>query len=162
MDGRGVQGIDVRCSVTIGDRLKYDKTSFFKQCQNILTLLNNHTSSWPFKKPVNLEEVPDYADRIKRPMDLETMEKRLETRELYLSKETFRRDLHLIFDNAKSYNKPNTIYYRYAVNLEEYIKPHVEKMTEPTEMELQELAKLAQTRKQQVAKTPRGKVPTPK
>lgn len=49
-------------------RLQYDTTSFFKQCQNILKLLNNHTASWPFKKPVNPEEVPDYADLIKNPM----------------------------------------------------------------------------------------------
>ncbi len=131
--------------------MQYDRTSFFKQCQNVLKLLNNHSSSWPFKKPVNLEEVPDYTDHIKHPMDLETMDKRLETREIYVNKESFRRDLQLIFDNAKSYNKPNTIYYRYAVNLEEYIKPHVEKMTEPTEMELQEFKDLVQLKKQQAA-----------
>ena len=52
----------------VKSRLQYDTTSFFKQCQNVLKLLNNHTASWPFKKPVNLEEVPDYSEFIKHPM----------------------------------------------------------------------------------------------
>jgi len=71
-------------------------------------------------------------------MDLETMEKKLELRKSYRTKNDFAKDVNLIFKNAKDYNKPNTIYYRYAVNLEEYIKPHLEHMTEPSEIELQE------------------------
>ena len=76
------------------------------------------------------------------------MEKHLESRKRYLSKDAFKKDLQLIFDNAKAYNKPNTIYYKYAVSLEEYIKPHVEHMTEPTEVELQEYAKAVQYKEQ--------------
>ena len=109
--------------------------------------MNNHSSSWPFKKPVNLEEVPDYTEFIKHPMDLETMEKKLESRKNYRDKDAFIKDVQLIFENAKTYNKPNTIYYRYALNLEEYIKPHLEHMTEPSEVELQEYDKLEELKK---------------
>lgn len=79
------------------------------------------------------------------------MEKKLEERKEYLSKEAFVNDLQLIFDNAKAYNKPNTIYYRYAVNLEEYIKPHVEHMTEPTKIELEEYSSIVAMKKEQQA-----------
>jgi len=129
--------------------LEYDRTSFFRQCQNTLKLLNNHSSSWPFKKPVNLDDVPDYSDYIKNPMDLETMEHKLESRKYYRSKEAFIKDVQLIIDNAKTYNKPTTIYYRYAVNLEEYIKPHLEQMTDPTEVELEEYDKQIAIKEQQ-------------
>ena len=119
--------------------LEHDTTSFFRQCQNILKLLNNHSSSWPFKKPVNHDEVPDYANFISHPMDLETMEKKLESRQYYTSKSSFQSDVLLIFSNAKHYNKPNTIYYKYAQNLEEYIQRYLEHMTDPTEMELRSM-----------------------
>eukprot|EP00826_Nyctotherus_ovalis_P062608 TRINITY_DN9089_c0_g1_i3.p1 TRINITY_DN9089_c0_g1~~TRINITY_DN9089_c0_g1_i3.p1 ORF type:complete len:379 (-),score=116.73 TRINITY_DN9089_c0_g1_i3:191-1327(-) len=115
-----------------------DRNSFFKQCQNILKQLNNHCSSWPFKKPVNPDEVPDYTEVIKHPRDLESIGKRLESKSHYRSKENFVKDVQLIFDNAKLYNKPNSIYYKHAVNLEEYIRPYLDQMTEPTEAELKE------------------------
>ena len=79
------------------------------------------------------------------------MEKKLESRKCYLNKESFKKDLQLIFDNAKSYNKPSTIYYSYAVNLEEYIKPHLDHMTDPTDVELQEYAKIVQIKDEQLA-----------
>ena len=129
--------------------MEYDRTSFFRQCHNVIKLLSNHSSSWPFKKPVNLEEVPDYTEFIKHPMDLETMEKKLEARKYYRDKESFVKDVKLIFDDAKTYNKPTTIYYKYAVNLEEYIKPQLEHMTDPTEVELQEYDKLEQFKEAQ-------------
>lgn len=91
---------------------------------------------------MNLDEVPDYTEFIKHPMDLETMEKKLESRKSYRTKTDFTRDVYLIFENAKTYNKSSTIYYRYALNLEEYIKPHLEHMTEPSDIELQEYDKL--------------------
>lgn len=76
------------------------------------------------------------------------MEKKLEDRKEYRSKNAFLKDLHLVFENAKTYNKPNTIYYRYAVNLEEYITPYMEHMTDPTEIELQEYANIASMKEQ--------------
>lgn len=45
-------------------------TSFQKSCEKILDLLKSHKSAWPFKDPVKREEVPDYYDIIKNPIDL--------------------------------------------------------------------------------------------
>ena len=73
----------------------------------------------------------------------------MEARKYYLNKESFTKDLQLIFDNAKAYNKPNTIYYNYAVKLEEYISPHLNHMTDPTSVELQEYEKIVKIKESQ-------------
>ena len=36
-----------------------------------------HENSWPFRKPVDREKVRDYYEVIKRPMDLETIQKKV-------------------------------------------------------------------------------------
>lgn len=50
--------------------LKPKGTSFYKSCEKILELLKTHKSAWPFRDPVKREEVPDYYDIIKEPIDL--------------------------------------------------------------------------------------------
>lgn len=43
----------------------------------VLAAVRQHTAAWPFLKPVNPLDVPDYYDHIKYPMDLKTMGDRL-------------------------------------------------------------------------------------
>lgn len=43
----------------------------------VLAAVRQHTSAWPFLKPVEKSEVPDYYDHIKYPMDLKTMGERV-------------------------------------------------------------------------------------
>jgi len=129
------------CTFISYSRHQSNSNSFFKQCQNILKLLNNHCSSWPFKDPVNLDEVPDYTEIIKHPRDLRSIGQKLESKSHYKTKDSFIKEIQLIFDNAKTYNKPNSIYYKHAVNLEEYIGPYLDQLTEPTEAELKEYDK---------------------
>lgn len=50
------------------------------QFSNILQLIKNHKSSWPFLKAVSASEVPDYYEHIKYPMDLKTIGERLKAR----------------------------------------------------------------------------------
>ncbi len=45
-------------------------TTFKNSCKKILDLIKDHKSAWPFKNPVKREEVPDYYDIIKDPIDL--------------------------------------------------------------------------------------------
>jgi hypothetical protein len=40
----------------------------------------------------------------------------------------FKKDVALIFSNAKSYNQEETIYYKYANQLEQLVKPDLERM----------------------------------
>ena len=73
---------------------------------------------WPFLVPVKKEEVPDYNDVVKKPMDLQTLTDNID-RNKYSTKEEFESDLRLIFSNAKEYNTKGTTYYKCAVELEE-------------------------------------------
>lgn len=50
----------------------------FTAMRHILVELNGHASAWPFVAPVNAADVPDYYTVITNPMDLSTMENKLE------------------------------------------------------------------------------------
>lgn len=56
-----------------------------------------------FTKPVDLEEVPDYAEVIKKPMDLSTVLTKIDLHQ-YGSVKEFLQDVDLIWQNALEYN----------------------------------------------------------
>lgn len=47
------------------DLLKTKEVSFVLECQNLLELIKKHPSSWPFRDPVSLDDVPDYVMVVK-------------------------------------------------------------------------------------------------
>jgi histone acetyltransferase len=108
--------------------------NFYTQCRNLVNKIKQTKNSWPFLKPVDPKEVPDYYEVIKEPMgkktfnfyntDLSTLENNLESG-IYKTKEKFVKDLKKIFSNAKSYNKPYTIYHKYAKDLENSIEDSI-------------------------------------
>ncbi|KAJ2905710.1 Bromodomain-containing protein [Zalerion maritima] len=93
---------------------------------SLLHLLNdmqNHQSAWPFLVPVNKDEVADYYDVIKEPMDLSTMEQKLEA-DQYPTPEDFVKDARLVFDNCRRYNNETTPYAKCANKLEnDWVRP---------------------------------------
>ena len=54
-------------------------------------------------------------------LDIKTVEKKL-TSNQYSTKDAFIKDVKKIFSNARTYNQPDTIYYRCANELEKYIQ----------------------------------------
>ncbi|KAE8249841.1 hypothetical protein A4X13_0g5056 [Tilletia indica] len=92
--------------------------------RHVLIEMGNHASSWPFLNPVNGEEVPDYYDVIKNPMDLSTMENKLENNQ-YAVIEDLVVDAQLIFDNCRRYNPPQSPYAKCANKLEKFLKDHL-------------------------------------
>ncbi|KAI8846460.1 PHD-like zinc-binding domain-containing protein [Chytridium lagenaria] len=83
---------------------------------NILRRSLRRLKSW-IKNPCflnrfNPEEVADYLDIVKEPMDFLTMSKKMEANDLNLS--ITQRDLYLICDNATLYNAPETMWGRAA------------------------------------------------
>ena len=113
-------------------QLQYEKdgnTNFISQCRNIITKLKSNKNSWPFAEPVNAQQVPDYYETIKEPMDLQTLEKGLESGK-YKNKTTFEKDLRKIFSNARTYNKVNSIYHKYATMLENMIEDDINNLRE--------------------------------
>ncbi|CAG8491884.1 31579_t:CDS:2, partial [Racocetra persica] len=91
--------------------------SHYVVMKEILNRLKSHPSSLPFHEPVNGDDVPDYYDIIKDPMDLSTVLKRMENNR-YRSLLEFAIDMQKIWNNAKVYNKSDTIFYKSAVELE--------------------------------------------
>lgn len=95
------------------------RTRLYVVLKPLLNDLIHHPASWPFRKPVDPNEVPDYLSVITSPMDLSTMSKRLEN-EYYKSIAEFTADLKLIADNCRKYNDPDTTYYKNANILENF------------------------------------------
>ncbi|KAL4074221.1 Bromodomain-containing protein [Scleroderma citrinum] len=86
--------------------------------------LKSHASAWAFLHPVNGEEVVDYYDVIKRPMDLSMMEHKLNTNQ-YPNFKAFIDDTQLIFDNCRLYNPEGSVYVKHAMKLEKFMKEQV-------------------------------------
>lgn len=101
----------------------------YNQLLHLLNDMQNHTSAWPFAQPVNREEVPDYYEVIKEPMDLSTMEERLQA-DLYPRPEDFIKDAKLIFDNCRKYNNETTPYAKSANKLEKYMWQQIKNIPE--------------------------------
>ncbi|CCH44781.1 Histone acetyltransferase GCN5 [Wickerhamomyces ciferrii] len=97
--------------------------------QLLLTELQNHTASWPFSTPVNKDEIPDYYEVIKEPMDLSTMESKLEN-DHYSTLEEFVYDSKLIFNNCRKYNNETTTYFKNANKLEKFFDSKVKENSE--------------------------------
>jgi len=59
--------------------------------------------SWPFREPVRESDAPGYHKIVKRPMDLQTVMKRLNVN-YYKKLSDLVGDVSLIFDNCRQYN----------------------------------------------------------
>jgi len=92
--------------------------------QRLLSDLQGHPQAWAFLQPVNGAEVEDYYDVIKRPMDLSSMEHKLETNQ-YSSLRGFVDDAQLIFDNCRLYNPEGSVYAKNATRMEKFLKDQV-------------------------------------
>ncbi|KAF0408016.1 Gcn5p [Gigaspora margarita] len=86
---------------------------------NITSELKKHPRSWPFRTPVNGDEVPDYYKVIKNPMDLSKIESKVENN-CYKSIDEFAHDVRIIFHNCRIYNADGTVYVKCASGLEKY------------------------------------------
>lgn len=83
----------------------------------LVSALSTSSNAWPFLQPVNGDEVHDYYEVIKEPMDLSTMEQKLD-KDQYETVEDFVRDVLLIVRNCKRYNAETTPYAKAANKLE--------------------------------------------
>lgn len=101
----------------------------YNQLLHLLNDMQNNTNAWPFQQPVNKDEVQDYYDVIKEPMDLATMEEKHE-KDMYPNPEDFIRDAKLIFDNCRKYNNETTPYAKAANRLEKYMWQKIKEVPE--------------------------------
>lgn len=86
----------------------------------LVKAVTEHVDAWPFKDPVDAREVPDYYDIIKDPIDLKTISKRVESEQYYITLEMFASDMKRMFINARTYNSPDTIYFKCTNRLDSF------------------------------------------
>ncbi|XP_070417672.1 nucleosome-remodeling factor subunit BPTF isoform X33 [Equus przewalskii] len=91
----------------------------YEGLKRVLRSLQAHKMAWPFLEPVDPNDAPDYYGVIKEPMDLATMEERVQRR--YYEKLTeFVADMTKIFDNCRYYNPSDSPFYQCAEVLESF------------------------------------------
>ncbi|KAG2652138.1 hypothetical protein PVAP13_1NG333900 [Panicum virgatum] len=94
------------------------EAAVFKQCEAILKKLMTQKYSHIFNVPVDVVklQIPDYFDIIKTPMDLGTVQKKLESGS-YTSPSDFAADVRLTFNNAMTYNPRGHAVHDMAIQL---------------------------------------------
>ncbi|CAG8468000.1 9557_t:CDS:10 [Paraglomus occultum] len=85
------------------------RPSHYAGMVSLLDELKKHNSSWPFQKPVDPEEVPDYYTVITNPMDLSTIDRKIKANN-YKTVKDFEDDVRKIFKNCRVYNAEGTSY----------------------------------------------------
>lgn len=98
----------------------------------ILDRLQKKDTYGVFSEPVDREELPDYHEVIKHPMDFGTVRNKL-TNGAYASLEQFEKDVFLICSNAMQYNAPDTIYFRQARSIHELAKKNFENLRQDSD-----------------------------
>ena len=98
-----------------GKRCKYLKNV----AENLLNSFVKKDSYGFFLSPVDIKYVPDYLTVIKQPMDFSTIRSKVEHNS-YRKLHEFKSDVYLVFSNAKTYNAPNTVFYKTAHKIQEY------------------------------------------
>ncbi|KAL2103413.1 hypothetical protein ACEWY4_000281 [Coilia grayii] len=84
--------------------------------RSTLDQLQKKDTAGIFSEPVNLKEVPDYLEFITHPMDLSTMESKVEAHK-YHAIADLEADFNLMISNCLTYNAKDTVFHRAAVRL---------------------------------------------
>ena len=76
-----------------------------QQCNDIMNEIRSHPVSEMFLEPVDpiRDGAPDYFKVIKKPMDLTTIQNKLDNR-IYKNVQEWKDDMHLVTSNATTYN----------------------------------------------------------
>nr|XP_049695571.1 nucleosome-remodeling factor subunit NURF301 isoform X2 [Helicoverpa armigera] len=108
----------------------------FENLKRLVKQIQLHKNAWPFMEPVDPREAPTYYKVIKEPMDLQTVERKV-NEQIYSTLSEFIGDMTKIFDNCRYFNPKDSEFYRCAEGLEAFfaqkIKYFREKLFETTQ-----------------------------
>ncbi len=93
------------------------------ECHGVLRRLCKHGKAWPFLQPVDPfeAEAPDYFSVIKRPMDLGTVQHKLDAG-AYSGPTAMLSDVELTLNNAMCYNPPHSTVHQLALALRDVLE----------------------------------------
>ncbi|XP_076892874.1 uncharacterized protein LOC143544727 isoform X1 [Bidens hawaiensis] len=98
----------------------------------ILDRLQKKDTHAVFSEPVDPDELPDYFEVIKQPMDFGTVRSKLDEG-LYSNLEELEADVYLICSNAMQYNSSDTVFFRQARSIHELAKRDFENLKQEGE-----------------------------
>ncbi|XP_008553074.1 nucleosome-remodeling factor subunit NURF301 isoform X1 [Microplitis demolitor] len=101
----------------------------FELLKKLIKQMQAHKSAWPFMEPVDPTEAPDYYKIIKEPMDLQTIEFRINSRS-YKKLSEFIGDMTKIFDNCRYYNQKESQFFKCAESLETFFVHKIKSLRE--------------------------------
>lgn len=87
-----------------------------------------------FCEPVDINEVPDYTEVVKQPMDLSTIRLKLQSG-IYLTLSDMEADFNLMVKNCLDYNNRDTFYYKAGQKMRDQGRPLFRKAREELENE---------------------------
>ncbi|KAK8810552.1 hypothetical protein WA158_007127 [Blastocystis sp. Blastoise] len=116
----------LRETIDVPENLSED----LKYCYKILERLMNHKWAYPFNIPVNPVElnIPDYFTIIHSPMDFGTIKDKL-IKLQYETATQFADDVRLVFNNAFTYNRPDSDVFIMAKALSEIFERDYDQFT---------------------------------
>ena len=105
-------------------QVQRDRSLLQQRLAGLVDLLFKHDDSWPFREPVDLSLVPEYAVAIKEPIDLSVIRRRVDEA-AYNSLEHFLADINLMFRNCRAFNRSDTEYVACASKLEVFLRARI-------------------------------------
>ncbi|KAL5010007.1 hypothetical protein ScPMuIL_012312 [Solemya velum] len=84
-----------------------DQVAFSFILENIVNSMREVENSWPFHQPVNKKNLKDYYEVVKEPMDLTTLQRKVQGHR-YQTRDQFVYDVELLYQNSVLYNGPNS------------------------------------------------------
>mmetsp|Transcript_13202 Transcript_13202/g.40588 ORF Transcript_13202/g.40588 Transcript_13202/m.40588 type:complete len:426 (+) Transcript_13202:54-1331(+) len=116
---------------SIANRDPAHQKELTRQLQGVLELLKDHRASYPFAEPVDVKETGayDYYQVIKNPIDLQTIQKRLDLGWYYITKDIFIADVMRMIENCYSYNGNKHEISDLARQLEKFFQKEIANLT---------------------------------
>ncbi|XP_054156039.1 bromodomain and WD repeat-containing protein 3-like [Oppia nitens] len=98
--GGGGSSVDIPLERT--DRT--DSKKWKQDSQKFIDEMLKKDDTLPFRQPVDTNEFPQYLTVIHNPIDLSTIQKKLDS-DIYMNPKDMRQDLRLMYENARVFNK---------------------------------------------------------